>query len=277
MGICRRRCSRARETPRYSSDGWEPPQEIPYAPPPATPVHERQALYGTGPGKLRGEPLASSPWWHRNRSASIDGAMLSEPRALGIESLHEKYGERIRRYLERLVGSADAEDLAQDVFEKAQRAVGTFRRDSRVLTWLYRIATNAAIDRLRTAGRYVDVERHDDETDPLDAARSAEATHERSLDGEVDRTRMRACILDVVEQLPTSQRAAILLGELRGLSDRELAEALGVSLGAAKIRLHRARGALKAALERACTFERDEQNEFACAPKPGLVSLGRGK
>ena len=160
--------------------------------------------------------------------------MLSQPRALSIESLHEKYGERIHRYLERLVGTTDAEDLAQDVFEKAQRAVGTFRGDSRVLTWLYRIATNAAIDRLRTAGRHVDVERHDDETDPLDAARSAEAAHERSLDSEVDRTRMRACILDVVEQLPTSQRAAILLGELRGFSDRELADALGVSLGAAR-------------------------------------------
>ena len=83
--------------------------------------------------------------------------MLSQPRALSIESLHEKYGERIHRYLERLVGTTDAEDLAQDVFEKAQRAVGTFRGDSRVLTWLYRIATNAAIDRLRTAGRHVDV------------------------------------------------------------------------------------------------------------------------
>lgn len=202
--------------------------------------------------------------------------MLSGPRALSIESVHEKYGERIRRYLERLVGTTDAEDLAQDVFEKAQRAVGTFRGDSRVLTWLYRIATNAAIDRLRTAGRHVDVERRDDETDPLDAALSPEAA-ERSLDDELDRTRMRACILDVVEQLPTSQRAAILLGELRGFSDRELADALGVSLGAAKIRLHRARGALKAALERACTFERDEQNEFACAPKPGFDSLARGK
>ncbi len=203
--------------------------------------------------------------------------MLSEPRALSIESIHQEYGERIRRYLERLVGTTDAEDLAQDVFEKAQRAIGRFRGDSRVLTWLYRIATNAAIDRLRTAGRNVDVERPDDETSPSDAAVSTEAAHGRSLDSEVDRTRMRACILDVVEQLHTNQRAAILLGELRGFSDRELADALGVSLGAAKIRLHRARRALKTALERACTFERDEQNEFACAPRPGLVPLPRGR
>lgn len=203
--------------------------------------------------------------------------MPSEPRAPSIEVIHQRYGDRIRRYLERLVGATDAEDLAQDVFERAQRAIGGFRGDARVLTWLYRIATNTAIDRLRTGGRSVEVERPDDGRDPLDEALSAAPAHERSLDGEVDRARMRACILDVVEQLPTSQRAAILLVELRGFSDRELADALGVSLGAAKIRLHRARRALKAALERACTFERDEQNEFACAPRPGLVSAARGR
>lgn len=204
--------------------------------------------------------------------------MSSESPALTIESVHREYGDRIRRYLERLVGPTDADDLAQDVFEKAQRAIGTFRGDSRVLTWLYRVATNVAIDRLRSAQRRDDLERADDDTDALETALSTNATHDRSLESDVDRAHMRECILRVVDELPTSQRAAILLGELRGFSDRELADALGVSLGAAKIRLHRARRALKAALERACDFERNEQNEFACAPKSSsLVSLGRAK
>jgi RNA polymerase sigma-70 factor (ECF subfamily) len=193
--------------------------------------------------------------------------MRPEPDALTIETLHREHGDRIRRYLARLVGPTEAEDLTQEVFEKAQRAIGTFRGDSRVLTWLYRVATNTAIDRLRSAERRADPDRDGDDPDPLEAALSAEAAQEPSLDGELDRTHMRECILGVVEHLPTSQRAAILLGELRGFSDRELADALGVSLGAAKIRLHRARRALKAALEAACSFERDEQNEFACVPK----------
>ncbi len=202
---------------------------------------------------------------------------FEEP-ALTIESLHREHGDRIRGYLARLVGPTDAEDLAQDVFEKAQRALGTFRGDSRVLTWLYRVATNAAIDRLRSAGRRAALEGDDDAADPLEPERAGGAARERSLDGELDRAQMRECILRVVEQLPASQSAAILLGELRGFSDRELADALGISLGAAKIRLHRARRALKVALERACSFERDDENEFACAPKPGsLVSLTRGK
>ena len=195
---------------------------------------------------------------------------LEQP-ALTIEKLHRDHGDRIRRYLARLVGAAEAEDLAQDVFEKAQRAIGTFRGDSRVLTWLYRVATNVAIDRLRSAGRRADLEGDADAADPIEADGPAVAAHQGSLDGELDRARMRECILRVVEQLPASQSAAIVLGELRGLSDREMADALGISLGAAKIRLHRARRALKAMLERACSFERDEQNEFACAPKAGSL------
>ncbi len=199
-----------------------------------------------------------------------------EQSALTIEKLHRDHGDRIRRYLARLVGANDAEDLAQDVFEKAQRAIVTFRGDSRVLTWLYRVATNVAIDRLRSAARRTDLERDDSAANTLDPDVASEAAGERSPDGDLDRRRMRECILRVVEQLPASQRAAILLGELRGLSDREMADALGISLGAAKIRLHRARRLLKTALEQACTFERDEQNEFACAPKvDSLVSLDR--
>lgn len=202
--------------------------------------------------------------------------MTIEHSALTIEKLHRDHGDRIRRYLERLVGPTEAEDLRQDVFEKAQRAIGAFRGDSRVLTWLYRVATNVAIDRLRSPGRRADLEGDAAVANPPCSGGAAVATSERSIDSEVDRRRMRECIMGVVEQLPASQRAVILLGELRGLTDREMAEALGISLGAAKIRLHRARRVLQAALERACTFERDDANEFTCAPKGDrLVSLDR--
>ena len=202
--------------------------------------------------------------------------MVAETPTLRIEELHREHGDRIRRYLARLVGTTDAEDLQQDVFERAQRAIGTFRGDSRALTWLYRVATNVAIDRLRSAGRRAELGCDDVDAGSLRGLGTAAATDDRSLDGEVDRKRMRECIMRVVDGLPPSQRAVILLGELRGLSDREMADALGISLGAAKIRLHRARRALKVALESACTFERDEVNELACAPKvDGLVSLDR--
>src|SRR5574341_946602 len=91
-----------------------------------------------------------------------------EQSALTIEQLHRDHGDRIRRYLARLVGPTEAEDLAQDVFEKAHRALGTFRGDSRVLTWLYRVATNAAIDRLRSARRSANLDGSNASADPAD-------------------------------------------------------------------------------------------------------------
>jgi RNA polymerase sigma-70 factor (ECF subfamily) len=204
--------------------------------------------------------------------------MSFEGSASLMEKLHRDHGHRVRSYLARLVGAADAEDLAQDVFEKAQRAIGTFRGEARLRTWLYRVATNVAIDRLRTAARRADLDRDRDVADALEADGAESGTDEGSPDVELDRSRMRECILRVVEQLPQSHRAAILLGELRGFSDREMAEALGISVGAAKIRLHRGRQALKMMLERECSFQRDERNEFSCAPKVGgLVQLARSR
>jgi RNA polymerase sigma-70 factor (ECF subfamily) len=70
-----------------------------------------------------------------------------------FRALYDEFAPRIRGYLTRLVGESEAEDLTQEVFARAHGAMGTRRGDSLVSTWLYRIATNAAIDRLRAASR----------------------------------------------------------------------------------------------------------------------------
>jgi RNA polymerase sigma-70 factor (ECF subfamily) len=79
---------------------------------------------------------------------------------------------------------------------------------------------------------------------------------------------MRHCILDLVERLPPVHREVILLGELRDFRDREIADALGITLEAAKMRLHRARGELRKLLQASCDLYRDEENELACDRKP---------
>ena len=71
-----------------------------------------------------------------------------EQAPLTIEKLHRDHGDRIRRYLARLVGTADAEDLAQDVFLKAHRHLDSFRAASRFSTWLYSIVRNESFSRL---------------------------------------------------------------------------------------------------------------------------------
>jgi len=176
-----------------------------------------------------------------------------------LYTLYSRHGAGIRRYLARMVGDADAEDLVQDVFEHAQRAVTTLDAEQHASAWLYRIARNAALDRLRS--RMVR-----EREDVVAALWDGAAGCEQRPDIDLARAQTRACILDLVERLAPSHRAVVLLSELRGLSDRETADSLAVTLGAAKIRLHRARRALRDLMECECRTFRDERNELACEP-----------
>jgi RNA polymerase sigma-70 factor (ECF subfamily) len=196
-----------------------------------------------------------------------------EAHAPDFRSFYDEFAPRIRRYLTRLVGESEAEDLTQEVFARAHGAMGARRGDSQVSTWLYRIATNAAIDRLRAASRREVaftasppaecVGEEERETVSEGAALEAQEAERRVI-----RKEMRHCILDLVERLPPVHREVILLGELRDFRDREIADALGITLEAAKMRLHRARGELRKLLQASCDLYRDEENELACDRKP---------
>lgn len=175
-----------------------------------------------------------------------------------LEALYARHAPGIRRYLARIVGAADAEDLAHDVFERAQRALAA-ADEAREAAWLYRIARNVAIDRLRSRS----VRERDD---VVEALRDGADLGAPRPDVDLSRAQMRSCILDLVDRLASTHRAIVLLSELGGLSDQETADALGVTLGAAKIRLHRARRALRGLMERECRTFRDERNELACEP-----------
>src|SRR5512135_2922361 len=77
-----------------------------------------------------------------------DAAMTDDE--LQFQKIHDAYRLKIARYLTRLVGPRDAEDITQEVFIKVSQALKTFRGESQLSTWIYRIATNAALDRLRS-------------------------------------------------------------------------------------------------------------------------------
>ena len=79
---------------------------------------------------------------------------------------------------------------------------------------------------------------------------------------------MNGCIREIIDSLPEAYRSVIVLGEIEGLKDAEIAEILGVTLRTAKMRLHRARTKLRGELKAACVFYRDERNELACDRKP---------
>lgn len=179
---------------------------------------------------------------------------------MNFEELYKEFQPKIRRYLCRLVGPEEAEDIAQEVFAKVSQALPEFRGDSMVSTWIYRIATNSAVDRLRSlsARRVSEV--------PLDGENRA---REGSPDAEhrVFRKEMRDCLDQYIDKLPASYRSVFILSEDEGLTNPEIADALGISLHTVKIRLHRARLRLRLELERRCRFSRDARNELVCEPK----------
>lgn len=186
--------------------------------------------------------------------------------APSFQEIYDDLEPRIRRYLRRLVGAGEAEDLTQEVFAKVGQALPDFRGDSKVSTWVYRIATNTAFDRLRSPGF-----RPAGQV-PLQIGKLG--TVAPSIEDKLVRQEMNECIRGYVDGLPPRYRSVVLLSEDEGLSNAEIAEALGVSLDTVKIRLHRARARLRKELGSGCNLYRDERNELACEPRGEGVSSG---
>ena len=102
----------------------------------------------------------------------------------------------------------------------------------------------------------------------MQLAGSASQEKQTSPEQELIRDEMGDCIRRLIGQLPDKHRTVLVLGELGGFNDDEVAQTLGTSRGNARVRLHRARAQLKKALEAHCDFSRNEDNEFVCEPKP---------
>lgn len=193
-----------------------------------------------------------------------------------FQKIHDDFRPRIMRYLTRMVGADEAEDLTQEVFMRVGQALKSFRGESAPATWIYRIAGNVAIDKLRHSAAHPaddsklpieDIAASEEEKDIWTGLQKA-STEQRLIHEE-----MNDCVRNIIDSLPEAYRAVIVLSELEGFSDAEIAEILELSLQAAKIRLHRARIRLKDELKKACIFYRDDRNELACDRKDGLINI----
>jgi RNA polymerase sigma-70 factor (ECF subfamily) len=190
---------------------------------------------------------------------------------LDFENVYDEFHSRIGRYLERMVGKGEAEDLAQEVFIKVNKGLERFEGKSSLSTWIYRLATNAALDKLHSRPFRENKQKISlsDMGDESEAEEKDICVQEKELSAEREaiRTEMNECIREFVDKLPENYRAFIILSELKDLKNQEIAEILGISLDAVKIRLHRARERLKEEFEAGCTFYRNEDNELACDRK----------
>jgi RNA polymerase sigma-70 factor (ECF subfamily) len=174
--------------------------------------------------------------------------------ALEFNTVYAAFYARILRYLTRLVGPEEAEDVSQEVFSKISRSLAEFRGEA-LSSWVYRIATNAATDRMRRTAARPSITEDDDVALP-DTADSAEQ--------QVIRSEMSECVRDLTNELPDSYRTVLVLSEIEGLKDAEIAEVVGATVQAVKIRLHRARSRLRQIMEDRCRFYRDRDNTLLC-------------
>ena len=175
---------------------------------------------------------------------------------LGFEEIHEAFRSKIHRYLVRLVGEGEAEDLTQEVFVKVSRVLKTFRGESQLSTWIYRIATNAALDRMRTSSfRQEARELLFDEADEVESQDLWTGEEPPSIEQQLLRIERNECFMEFVQNLPTHYRTIIVLSELEELTNLEIAEILGLSLNVVKIRLHRGRTRLLGELKAHCKAE----------------------
>ncbi len=185
-----------------------------------------------------------------------------------FQKIYTDFQPKILRYLSRLVGEGEAEDLAQEIFIKVHRSLESFRGEASLSTWIYRIATNAAIDRLRSPAHQLalrqcstDCSGQNDEAE-LDDRNAWTGEKIPLVEQQLLRKDMGECFQGMVDQIPGAIRTVFVLSELEGLTDEEIAETLGITLETVKIRLHRARKKLKNALIEHCDSSWFEGNEF---------------
>ncbi len=160
----------------------------------------------------------------------------------------------------RLRSRADVDDVVQDVFLRMQRGLGALRDDERFGPWVYQVARSAIAEHLRAAARHPLAEGDPPEESAPPPDDDDEGAVEREL---------AAYVAPFVAMLPSPYREALTLTELEGLTQKEAAAMLGVSLSGMKSRVQRGRQQLRAALEACCHIALDARGRVvACEPRP---------
>ena len=192
-----------------------------------------------------GESRAAKPRLSPEDADLIDGLRRGDDDA--FELMVRKFGGRMLATARRLLGSEDdACDALQEAFLCAFRASAQFKGDSALATWLHRIVINSALMQLRYRKRHPEepmeelLPQFDHNGYWLDTSVCS-----MPLDTALETSETRAMVRRCVEQLPPSHRIVLLLRDIEELDTEEVATLLGVTTNAVKIRLHRARQALK--------------------------------
>jgi RNA polymerase sigma-70 factor (ECF subfamily) len=190
-------------------------------------------------------------------AADSDMALVERARNkdfAAFEELMSRYEDKVFRLAFRFVrNESEAKEILQDTFLAIWRKLDTFKGDSQFSSWVYRVAANAALMRLRSQRRHPEVSTEELPAGFLDQQQygqilSPGENWARRPDDQLQSDELRRHIQSAVDGLPEIYRTVFLVRDVEGLSTEETAELLGISIPTVKTRLHRARMALREAI-----------------------------
>lgn len=194
--------------------------------------------------------------------ARTDEDLVREAQAgesTAFDELVRRYTNVVYRILYKILRhEEDTQDALQDTFVSAYRALPRFRQDAKFSTWIYRIATNAAL--MKARARKTNLVSLDHPNDDGEAKTAWDLPDwSATPDEEILTVETRHVMEEAIQALPPEQRAAFVLHDVQNLSSAETAEAMGITVSAVNSRLHRAR-----------VFLRDRIGRYTKHPEPRL-------
>jgi RNA polymerase sigma-70 factor, ECF subfamily len=230
---------------------------------------QSQQAWNPSPGAFDDSATARTDYNDSHSSRRLHATPLAGDAALvyrlkagssqAFEEMVRKFGGRLlataRRYLR---SDDDAEDAVQDAFLYAFRSMSAFKGDSHLSTWLHRIVINSALMHLRARKRHPDavgvnveelLPRFDGRGNWVDGC-----PFNMPVDFSLEAAEMRSLVRQCINRLPDTYRVVLVLRDIDDLDTTDVAELLGLKANAVKVRLHRARQALKALIERELMF-----------------------
>ena len=209
---------------------------LPLGRPQRQPLPSRTGAKGVGESDTTGTP--NQVMSNADDRVLVNACLAGDKPAFDI--LVERHRKQVYQVCYRFVGNhEDASDLAQDVFIRAYRALGTFKGRSAFSTWLYRVAVNVCLNRVAVRQRPLET---------LDTREYEDTTSERP-DGAILRRERAAVVRAAISQLPNKQRATMILRIYHELPHEQIAAILGSSVGAVKANFFHALANLRKLLQ----------------------------
>ncbi len=196
---------------------------------------------------------------------------------LAFQELFLGFQDQLKSFLYRLVANReDAEDLAQDAFVRAFEKIGTFRGESSLKTWVFRIAANLGRDALRQRQRWPEDAQDRSKSLAMGSSTIAEAfmkVHHQSPSGRYDvREHIDFCFTCIGKTLPIDQQVAVMLKDVYQFKRREIAEILELTEGKVKHLLHDARTTMTNVFSRRCALVNQKGTCNQCSELAGIYN-----